>query len=242
MMRSAVGIAFIVLAPRISIAMQGIIGDYILLKEGTELMGVTITSVSNGRITGKASVGYTIPFAGTINGQNIAFTTSFTDGTTARWSGRIAGQTLNVTVTDQSGESQQFALVRRGTGWTSQSPLAQQWTRKLVGQEIANTERTGGGSSGSAVKDMTVAFCAAGKAVYNERFALSISVPGMAGGQTSRKADSGRWRVISSGNTAAIEVSGNEGEVFQMGIREGSAGIINVAGQPMRLRDAGRKC
>ncbi|HEY8166367.1 MAG TPA: hypothetical protein VIF83_12500 [Gemmatimonadaceae bacterium] len=223
-------------------AAQGITGDYILLKDGTEVMSVNITSAGGGRIGGSVSASYKVPFEGTINGRSVAFATKFPDGSSARWAGKIVGTTLNVTLSDPSGEHQELTLIRRGSGWTSQSPLARQWTRKLVGREIARTERTGGGSSGSAVKDMMIAFCDAGRALYQERFALNVAVPGMGGSQTSRDAHAVHWRVISSGTTAAIEISARDEEVFQMGIREGSSGVIQVAAQPMRLRDAGEKC
>ena len=63
----------------------------------------------------------------------------------------------------------------------------------------------------------------------------------MGGGSTSRDAEGARWRAITSGNIAAIEVRTKAGETFQLGIRSGD-GVTYIAEQPVRLTAAGGKC
>lgn len=220
---------------------QGISGEYLLLHQGSEVMNVKLRSAGGGRISGEATAGNnSMPFTGTIDGRTVSFTTTSPDGTRVRWIGPIDGTTFTATLTDPSG-SQTYTFTKRGAGWTSESALARQWAERLTGSVFSRTERTGGGSSGSATKDMSIAFCGAGRALYEERFVLSVSVPGMGGGNTSRDAEGARWRAITSGNTAAIEVRTKAGETFQLGIRAGD-GVTYIAEQPARFTAAGGKC
>lgn len=229
------------LAASSTAAAQDVSGEYLLLHQGSEVMSVKIRSAGSGRISGEASAASnSMPFTGTISGRTVSFTTTSPDGTRVRWNGPIYGTTFNATLSDPSG-SQTYAFTKRGAGWTSGSALARQWTQRLTGTVFSRTERTGGGSSGSATKDMSIAFCDAGRALYEERFALSVSVPGMGGGGTSRDAEGARWRAITNGSTAAIEVRTKAGDTFQLGIRAGD-GVTYIAEQPVRLTSAGGKC
>ena len=205
-------------------------------------MALRIRSSSGGKASGEvSSINATLPFSGTVQNGKLTFTTS-ADGEVIRWEAIPSGNNLRLTMRADNGESQTFALVRRAAASNAGAPLARQWQQRLTGRGFTLTERTGGGSSGGATKETSIAFCPGGKALLEERFALNVSVPGMGGGQTSRNTMGARWRAVSSGNSASVEFAG-EGETFQLGIRAGSQpDILIVGGKPARLYAAGAKC
>jgi hypothetical protein len=60
----------------------------------------------------------------------------------------------------------------------------------------------------------------------------------MGGGQTSRKSESARWRVITSGETAAVEFVSND-HTYQFGLRAGEGDTIYFGETLVRLGGAG---
>jgi hypothetical protein len=229
-------------APRPTLA-QGFTGEYVMFHEGTEVMALRMEPGSGGQVSGELSFpALALPFSGRVAEGVLRFTTTI-EGEVQRWEARPAGDALRVTMSAAGRAPETHTLARRGAGWSADSPLAREWEGRLAGRVIQITERTGGGTSGGAIKNTFISFCPGSKALLEEHFALNVSVPGMGGGQTSRRTVAGWWRVLTSGGHAGVEFSSDGSEIFQLGVRAGSeASILLVAGQPIRLSAAGDRC
>lgn len=222
---------------------QDFTGEYVFMQGGTEALSLRVDPPRGGQVAGEVSSGgSTLPFRGSVAGGKLSFTTS-EGGAVLRWEAVREGAGLALTVVAPDGERERLVLVRRGAGWSGDSPGARQWEQRLTGRAFTMTERTGGGSSGGAVKDVVFTFCPGGRALLEERFALNVSVPGMGGGETSRRSEPARWRVVTSGGSTGVVFTSRDGEQMQIGIRAGSEpDILIVADKPVRLRAAGARC
>ena len=222
-------------------------GEFVLLHRGTEVLALRFAPSDGGGITGHvSSAGESVPFEGSLAGGTITFTTT-SNGQVGEWSGALQGDRLTLTVRAPGG-TERHVLTRRGTGWSDATPLARQWSARLAGRSIGRSSRTDGGSAGGAISESNVYLCPGGLAIVEENSMISISVPGgsdipgMSGGRTSQSSDRARWRVITQGGVASIELSAAEG-TFQLGVRQGSEpAIVVVAEQPLLLGGAGGKC
>jgi hypothetical protein len=217
----------------------GASGDYVLLENGTELVGVRFQPAGGGEISGAVSLGgNSVALTGRRSGSRIEFTTTSPNGTTGRWRGTVDGDALSVTLTTPEG-SERFTLVRRGLGWSDATALARRWRAALDGKAIAHSTGTNGGSHGGASNQTTVHLCPGGGALVEATSAISVYVPGMSGSQTSRASDRARWRVITRDGVAAVELTA-ERWAMQIGVRPGSDDTIYVADQLVRVRPSSK--
>ena len=215
-------------------------GDYVLLEEGTELLGIRFQAAGAGELTGTVTMGGNgIALTGRRAGSRVEFTTTAPDGTTGRWRGTVDGDALAVTLTTPAG-SERFTLARRGLGWSDATALARRWRAALEGRSIAHSSGTNGGSSGGVSAQTTVHLCPGGAALVEATSAISVYVPGMSGGQTSRASDHARWRVITRDGVAAIELTA-ERWAMQIGVRAASDdSMVYVADQIVRVRQSAK--
>ena len=240
----AVWIAAAALAFPAPLRSQDFTGEYVYVHQGTEVMAVRVDPARGGVVPGQVTAGgQTYPFRGSVAGGRLAFSITNADGMELRWQAARSGDGLAVTLTTVGAPPETYTFTRRGAGWSAGSALARQWEQRLTGRSFTVTEGTGGGSSGGAVKDTQFSFCPGGRALLEERFVLSVTVPGMGGSETSRRAEPARWRVVTSGGSASLEFTGRDGERMQTGIRAGSGpAVVVVAENPVRLPPAGAKC
>lgn len=223
---------------------QDFTGEYVFTQQGTEVMSIRVDPARGGQVPGLFTAGGNpYSFRGSVTGGKLSFTTTSPDGTVLRFQAARQGNALAVTVTAPGETPETFTFTRRGAGWSAGSAGAREWEQRLTGRAFTMTERTGGGSSGGAVKDVTFSFCPGGRALLEERFTLNVTVPGMGGSETSRQSEPARWRVVTSGSSSSLELTSREGEQMQVGIRAGSSpDILIVAERPARLVSAGAKC
>ncbi|MEW5930834.1 MAG: hypothetical protein AB1941_25515 [Gemmatimonadota bacterium] len=223
---------------------QDFTGEYVFAHQGTEVMAIRVDPARGGQVGGQVTAGGNpYPFRGSVAGGKLSFTTTNPDGAVLRWEASRQGDALSVAVSAPGEPAERYTFTRRGAGWSEASPLARQLEQRLTGRSFTFTERTGGGSSGGAVKDTQFSFCPGGRALLEERFVLNVTVPGMGGSETSRRSEPARWRVVAGGGSAGVEFTGRDGEQMQLGIRAGSEpDIVVVAEKPVRLVPAGAKC
>ena len=208
--------------------------DFVLLQQGSQVIAIRYAPSSGGSVTGTVAVlGTDLPFAGRLSGGQLTFQTVAPNGMPGSWNAAIAGDQMTVTVTDPAG-TERHVLTRRGVGWSDQTPLARQWTDALTGRSWSQSEG-GGNSSGSFTSQRTVAFCRGGDLIYQASSAVSMGVPGVSGGSTGRESDRGRWRVITQGDVAALEVATTTEGTMQLGLRPAQGDMIYVAEQLVRL-------
>jgi hypothetical protein len=228
-------------------AAQSHAGDYVLLHQGTEVLAVRFTSSAGGRVTGAVSVaGQSVPFTGSIGSDTVAFTTT-SQGQVGEWRGTFQGDRLMLTVRAPAG-TERHVLARRRAGWSDATSLARQWQARLAGRSIGRASRTDGGASGGGTSESNMYLCPGGLAILEENSVVSVTVPGgtdipgMSGSHVSSSSDRGRWRVITRGNVASVELSSEEG-TLQIGVRQGSEpSVVVFAEQPVLLGEAGAKC
>ena len=89
---------------------------------------------------------------------------------------------------------------------TANSALARQWDRKLRGMRVTSLSRVNGGSSGGATWRTDAYLCRDGRLFIDHESSVSIYVDGASGGSSGRESVSGRWRVVSQGDVAAVEI------------------------------------
>ena len=223
----------------VSAAGPGPSGDYVFLEQGTELLGIRFQPAGADEIGGTVTLGgNSVALTGRRVGNRIEFSTTSPNGQTGRWRGKVDGDELSVTLTTPEG-SERFTLTRRGLGWSDATALARQWRAALEGRSIIHSTGTNGGTSGGVSFQTGVHLCPGGAALVEATSAISVYVPGMSGGQTSRASDRARWRVITKGGVAAVELVA-ERWALQIGVRAASDDTIYVADQLVRVRPSAK--
>ncbi len=241
-------LALAVLLPSASMA-QNATDSYVLLHDGTEVIALTLRQHEAGRVTGSLSaLGKSVPLTGTLRSGTLAFTMSRDDK--QYWGeGKLSGDRLDLLIIPPGEDgrpdraaTETYLLMRRGAGWTDASPLARQWRDRLRGKMLSVTDRTAGGESGGATAQRDYYFCENGEVLLETKSVVTVTVPDAGGGQTSRSSDRARWRIITRGDRASIELSKEDGDTFQVTIRAGEAGVVYLVDTPVRMMDVGSHC
>lgn len=206
-------------------ASGGVSGDWVMLHAGSELLRVRLHE-SGGGVTGTLTLlGTPFPLTGTASGGGVSFTTRSARGGVGSWRGSVAGDRLILTLTTAAG-SERYDLSRQGAGWSDAGPLAKEWDGMLRGKVLAHTAGARDPATGRAVETM-LHFCAEG--------VLRLEIAG-AGGEVQPA-----WRIVASGDQAAVELSAPEGTI-QIGLGRVSGSAMVFAGQPARLTGASASC
>jgi hypothetical protein len=204
---------------------SGIAGDWVMLHAGSELLRVRLHE-SGGGVTGTLTLmGTPFPLTGSASNGGVAVITRSARGDVGSWRGTVAGDRLVLTLSTAAG-TERYDLTRQGAGWSDAAPLARQWDGVLRGNVLAHSAGARDPATGRGV-DTMLHFCADG--------VLRLEVAGRRG--ESQPA----WRVVASGDQAAVEVSGPEGTI-QVGLGRGAGSGITFAGQPARLVGASTGC
>ena len=230
-------------APPAAARAQARSGDFVLTRDGGELLAARLSWTADGRVTGTiASGGAAQPVRGTIAGGRLTLTMQTADGGTTPVTGTLADGRLTLTFTDGAAR-ESFTLERRGAGWSDATLTARRWRARLAGRAVSITERTGGGPSGGATTQRDFAFCPDGVAHLRVSSVVSVNVPGASGSQTSRDTATVRWRELARGAEVGLEITNpRDGEVFQLGLSGGDGAVIRLGEQAARLVEAGGRC
>jgi hypothetical protein len=104
-----------------------------------------------------------------------------------------------------------------GGGIHDGTPLAQEWVQHLAGKMAtrrSSSVSTGpGGVDGGMSSRTDVHLCPSGEFAFQGRSRLSLDVGGVAGNSRGDSQGAGRWRILTQGNVAGIELRYNDGSV-----------------------------
>ena len=95
---------------------------------------------------------------------------------------------------------------------TASSALARQWDRKLRGMRLTELSRINGGQSGGGTSETHMYLCSDGRLFIDHESSIAIYVDGANASSGGRQSHTGRWRMVSQGEQAAIEVKIDGGE------------------------------
>jgi hypothetical protein len=115
-----------------------------------------------------------------------------------------------------------------GGGIHDGTPLAQEWVQHLAGKmatQRSSSVSTGPGGvvDGGSSSRTDVHLCPSGEFVYQGSSRLSLDVGGISGNSRGDSGASGRWRILTQGDVAGIELRYNDGsvELYRLDYQDG---------------------
>jgi len=234
-------LAALALTPGMS-AGQEAAGEWVLIQDGTEVMRLDLEVLSD-RARGTVAGGGAVDSAsGTIRGNQLELDVGHGD-THYRWSCTITGKSMTIVVQAPGAPAERATLTRRDHGWSTNTPLAEEWRARLTGHTIRATESLGGGRTGSMISESRLTFCPGGRMVGESESATSVYVPGMTSSGVSQHAGSGRWEVRTQGTTASLLLFEGDGSLAgQVGLTRSADDVVLLGGRGFLLERAPGKC
>lgn len=100
-------------------------------------------------------------------------------------------------------------------GLGDDTPLGREWVNFLKGKKITYMDSYSSGSAGGYSSRIDVFLCGNGEFLYRDQSSVTVDVGGASGFSGGNESNSGRWRVITQGNLAGIELRYGDGRVEQ---------------------------
>jgi hypothetical protein len=96
------------------------------------------------------------------------------------------------------------------------TPLGREWSQGLAGRKLTrlssySSNDIGGSGGYSSREELTL--CSNGEYLYRSGSSVSVDVGGAAGGAGGGGGDMGRWRVVTQGQAAGLELRAQSGQV-----------------------------
>jgi hypothetical protein len=95
------------------------------------------------------------------------------------------------------------------------TPLANEWVAHLAGKKVTVMDRYSSGTAGGYTSRTDVFLCSNGEFLFRGQSDMSVDVGGASGYAGGNQANSGRWRIITQGQVAGIELRYGNGTVEQ---------------------------
>jgi hypothetical protein len=114
-----------------------------------------------------------------------------------------------------------------GGGIHDGTPLAQEWVQHLAGKmatQRSSSLSTGpGGVDGGTSSRTDMHLCPSGEFTFQGRSRLSLDVGGVSGNSRGDSQGSGRWRILTQGEVAGVELRYNDGsvELYRLDYQDG---------------------
>ncbi len=119
------------------------------------------------------------------------------------------------------------AAVPAGGKTDDGSAMARQWAQRLAGMKLTHLESYSSGSAGGYSSRVEAILTADGRYSYRSSSSVSVNVEGASGSSGGRHGSEGRWRVVSRGGRAFLELTPDGGtpELLELVNREGKTYI-----------------
>lgn len=93
------------------------------------------------------------------------------------------------------------------------TPLGREWSQGLAGRKLTRISSYSSGDAGgySAREELTL--CSNGEYLYRGNSSVSVDVGGASGSSSGASGDTGRWRVVTQGQAAGLELRAQNGQV-----------------------------
>lgn len=93
------------------------------------------------------------------------------------------------------------------------TPLGREWSQGLAGRKLTRISSYSSGDAGgySAREELTL--CSNGEYLYRGNSSVSVDVGGASGSSGGASGDTGRWRVVTQGQAAGLELRAQNGQV-----------------------------
>ena len=93
------------------------------------------------------------------------------------------------------------------------TPLGREWSQGLAGRKLTRISSYSSGDAGgySAREELTL--CSNGEYLYRGNSSVSVDVGGASGSSGGASGDTGRWRVVTQGRAAGLELRAQNGQV-----------------------------
>jgi hypothetical protein len=93
------------------------------------------------------------------------------------------------------------------------TPLGREWSQGLAGRKLSRFDRYSSGTSGGYTSQEELTLCSNGEYLYRKSSSMSVDVGGAYGSSGGRGGETGRWRVVTQGQVAGLELRAQSGEV-----------------------------
>jgi hypothetical protein len=93
------------------------------------------------------------------------------------------------------------------------TPLGREWSQGLAGRKLSRFDRYSSGTSGGYTSEEELTLCSSGEYLYRKSSSMSVDVGGAYGSSGGRGGETGRWRVVTQGQVAGLELRAQSGEV-----------------------------
>jgi hypothetical protein len=95
------------------------------------------------------------------------------------------------------------------------TPLANEWVAHLAGKKVTVMDRYSSGTAGGYTSRTDVYLCSNGEFLFRGQSDMSVDVDGASGYAGGNQSNRGRWRIITQGQVAGIELRHGNGTVEQ---------------------------
>lgn len=102
-----------------------------------------------------------------------------------------------------------------GDGLSDGTALGNEWVGFLSGKKVTYMDSYSSGSAGGYSTRVDVFLCSSGEFLHKGQDLVSVDVPGASGYSGENAANTGRWRIITQGQVAGIELRFNDGRTEQ---------------------------
>jgi hypothetical protein len=93
------------------------------------------------------------------------------------------------------------------------TPLGREWSQGLAGRKLTRISSYSSGDAGgySAREELTL--CSNGEYLYRGNSSVSVDVGGASGSTGGASGNTGRWRVVTQGQAAGLELRAQNGQL-----------------------------
>lgn len=93
------------------------------------------------------------------------------------------------------------------------TPLAREWAQGLAGRKLVRMSSYTSGTAGGYNSREELTLCSSGEYLYRSNSSVSVDVGGAYGNTGGTDGETGRWRIVTQGQVAGLELRAQNGQV-----------------------------
>ncbi len=93
------------------------------------------------------------------------------------------------------------------------TPLGREWSQGLAGRKLTRLDSYSSGNAGGYSFEEELTLCSSGEYLYRRNSSVSVDVGGASGSSGGASGETGRWRVVTQGQVAGLELRAQNGQV-----------------------------
>ncbi len=93
------------------------------------------------------------------------------------------------------------------------TPLGREWAQGLAGRKLTRLDSYSSGSAGGYSFQEELTLCSNGEYLYQKQSSVSVDVGGAFGNTGGNDREIGRWRIVTQGQVAGLELRAQNGQV-----------------------------